>query len=86
LKAVRKAGAERIVLAVPVAPPDTIAVLQPETDQTLCLSEPARFGGISQFYADFHQVGDDEVIDLLNRAAAFDGAAPQPSGGFDGAA
>jgi len=71
LKAVRKAGAEHIVLAVPVAPPETIEALRAETDEIVCLSTPSLFGGLSVFYEDFHQVSDDEVVDLLNRAAKF---------------
>lgn len=85
LKAVRKAGAEHVVLAVPVAPPETIAALRPDADEIVCLSQPAYFGGISQFYAEFHQVGDDEVISLLNRAATFGSAKPQVSGPADAA-
>jgi putative phosphoribosyl transferase len=83
LKAVRKAGAEHVVLAVPVAPPDTVAALRPDADEIVCLSQPAYFGGISQFYADFHQVGDDEVISLLNRASTSNAARPQVSGPSD---
>jgi putative phosphoribosyl transferase len=79
MKAVRKAGAASVVLAVPVAPPETIAALRPDADEVVCLLQPAFFGGISQFYADFHQVDDDEVIDLLNRAAAFGAEKPQVS-------
>jgi putative phosphoribosyl transferase len=79
LKAVRKAGAGHIVLAVPVAPPDAIAALRPDTDEIVCLSQPASFGGISEFYGDFHQVGDREVIDLLNQASVFVLAAAQPA-------
>ncbi|MFQ5774970.1 MAG: phosphoribosyltransferase [Kiloniellaceae bacterium] len=69
LKATRRAAPERLVLAVPVAPPDTIRALRAEADEIECLSTPGVFGAISVFYADFHQVGDDEVIDLLARAA-----------------
>lgn len=76
LKAVRKAGAQRVVLAVPVAPPETIEALRAETDEIVCLSTPEFFGGISMFYADFHQVSDDEVVDLLKRAAEFVGQKP----------
>jgi putative phosphoribosyl transferase len=79
LKAVRKAGAGHIVLAVPVAPPDAIAALRPDTDEIVCLSQPASFSGISEFYGDFHQVGDREVIDLLNQASVFVLAAAQPA-------
>jgi predicted phosphoribosyltransferase len=71
LKAVRRAGPEGLVLAVAVAPPDTIEMLREEVDEIICLSTPEYFGGISMFYADFHQVGDEEVVDLLNRAAEF---------------
>jgi putative phosphoribosyl transferase len=82
LKAVRKAGAARVVLAVPVAPPDTVAALKGETDEIVCLSTPSHFGGISVFYSDFHQVGDEEVVALLEQAAEAvtdEGAAEKPS-------
>lgn len=69
LKAVRRAEPKRLVLAVPVAPPDTIDALRAEADETVCLATPAYFGGISLFYDDFHQVSDHEVVDLMNRAA-----------------
>lgn len=69
LKATRRAGPEHLVLAVPVAPPDTIEALRPEVDELICLSMPTYFGAISMFYADFRQVGDEEVTDLLRRAA-----------------
>lgn len=78
LKGARKAGAEHIVLAVPVAPPSTVAALHRDADEVICLSQPAHFGGISQFYADFHQVDDDEVIDLLKRATAWPCWASRP--------
>lgn len=71
LKAVRRAGPARLVLAVAVAPPETLDVLRREADEIVCLSSQAYFGGISMFYADFHQVGDEEVVDLLNHAADF---------------
>ena len=77
LKAVRRAAPERLVLAVAVAPPDTIEVLHEDADEIVCLATPAAFGGISMFYADFHQVGDDEVIDLLNRAGESLAETPQ---------
>jgi predicted phosphoribosyltransferase len=81
LKAVRQAGPERLVLAVAVAPSDTIEILREEADEIVCLSTPSYFGGISMFYADFHQVGDEEVVDLLNRAAEFvkeEASSPMP--------
>jgi predicted phosphoribosyltransferase len=73
LKAVRQAGPAQLVLAVAVAPPETLDMLRQETDEIICLSAPAYFGAISVFYSDFQQVGDEEVADLLSRAAKFAG-------------
>ncbi len=70
LKAVRLAKARRIVLAVPVAPPETIETLSEQVDEVVCLMTPEWFGAISRFYVDFHQVGDDEVVDYLTTLAA----------------
>jgi predicted phosphoribosyltransferase/aminoglycoside phosphotransferase family enzyme len=69
LRAVRARRPERLVLAVPVAPPETVERLRPEVDEVVCLSTPSPFGAIGQFYADFRQVGDDEVRELLARVA-----------------
>jgi len=68
LRGVRRAGAARVVLAVPVAPPDTIVALRPEVDEVVCLSTPTHFDAVGQFYDDFRQTTDAEVIDLLARA------------------
>jgi predicted phosphoribosyltransferase len=65
LEAVRAAGANRIVLAVPVAPPSAIPALQEAADEVVVLSAPTPFAAISQWYQDFRQVGDDEVLALL---------------------
>jgi putative phosphoribosyl transferase len=69
LHATRKAGPRRLVLAVPVAPPDTVERLRPEVDEVVCLMMPAFLGAIGSFYRDFRQLEDDEVIELLERAA-----------------
>ena len=71
LQALRAAAPARLVLAVPVAPPDTLALLRAEADEVVCLAAPAPFGAIGCFYADFHQIPDAEVITLLDRAGAF---------------
>jgi predicted phosphoribosyltransferase len=71
LRAVRRRQPGRLVLAVPVAPPATVAALREEADEVVCLSTPPYFGAIGQFYADFRQLGDDEVRELLERAAAW---------------
>jgi putative phosphoribosyl transferase len=70
LLAIRRGRPERLVLAVPVAPRITIEALQADVDEVVCLDAPLDFAAISQFYGDFHQVTDAEVIELLKRAAA----------------
>lgn len=66
---VARAGPASVVIAVPVAPPDTVDILRNEVDDVVCLETPAGFGAIGAFYTDFHQVSDDEVIDCLRKAA-----------------
>lgn len=68
LRGVRRARPKRLILAVPVAPPDTIEALRPEVDELICLSAPAFFGAVGEFYADFGQTTDVEVIQLLDAA------------------
>ena len=69
LQAVAAAGARRVVLAVPVAPPAVLASLPVEPENLVCLKMPAGFQAVGQYYADFSQVSDDEVIAALQRAA-----------------
>lgn len=69
LRATRRAEPRRLVLAIPVAPPDTIARLRSEVDDVVCLATPERFHAIGAFYRDFRQLSDDEVIHLLEAAA-----------------
>ena len=69
LRGVRRANPRRIVLAIGVAPPETIQVLRTEVDDLVCIATPAVFGAVGQFYRDFRQVSDGEVIALLGRAA-----------------
>ncbi len=68
LRAVRRARPGKLVLAVPVAPPDTIEALREDADEIVCLATPGGFGAISVYYADFHQVSDGEVVALLKRS------------------
>ncbi|MES2042700.1 MAG: phosphoribosyltransferase [Pseudomonadota bacterium] len=69
LKGVRRNKVARLVLAVPVAPPDTLAALRADCDEIVCLVRPEQFGAVGFFYADFTQTSDDEVVTLLARAA-----------------
>ena len=68
LKALRRRNPARLVLAVPVAPSDTLARLRAEVDDIVCLAEPYPFHAIGLHYVDFHQVGDDEVLAALAAA------------------
>jgi putative phosphoribosyl transferase len=81
LQAVRRRNPAWLVLAVPVAPPDTLAALGEEADETVCPERPIALGAIGFYYRDFHQMSDDEVTDLLARAprAAESGAASHAS-------
>jgi putative phosphoribosyl transferase len=65
----------RSILAIPVCPPDSLARLQDEADEVVCLVVPPRLQGVGQWYADFDQVSDAEVIAALARANGRDGAA-----------
>ena len=73
LKALRRRHPARLVLAVPVAPSDTLAQLRGEVDDIVCLAEPHPFHAIGLHYGDFHQVGDDEVLAALASANAAPG-------------
>jgi len=68
LRGLRQRKPARLVLAVPVAPPETIDALRAEVDDVVCLMQPAFFGAIGYFYIDFHQLTDDEVVALMRQA------------------
>lgn len=76
LTAIRALEPARLVLAVPVAPPDTVARLKAEVDDLICPLTPSPFGAIGAFYDRFDQVPDDSVIRDLDEAARI--SAPQP--------
>lgn len=79
LKALRRRHPARLVLAVPVAPSDTLAELSKEVDEIVCLEQPYPFQAIGLHYVDFHQVGDDEVLAALEAAHARQPGAPTPA-------
>jgi putative phosphoribosyl transferase len=68
IKALRQLKPARIVVAVPVAPLETCNRLRPEVDELVCVHRPQSFLAIGQFYKDFSQVSDQEVIELLKQA------------------
>ncbi|MBT2400491.1 phosphoribosyltransferase family protein [Streptomyces sp. ISL-100] len=67
---VRAQGAARVVLAVPVAAPDAVARLSSEVDEVVCLSVPQMFRAVGEWYDNFAQTSDEEVIALLGQMAA----------------
>ncbi|MEU5209174.1 alpha/beta family hydrolase [Streptomyces sp. NPDC020742] len=82
---VRAQGAARVVLAVPVAPPDAAERLRTAADEFVCLSTPFGFSAVGEWYQDFSQTPDEDVVSLLARAASGtdtdSGAASVPDGG-----
>jgi len=69
LRWARAQGATRVVLAVPVAPREAVARLSKEADEVVCLATPEPFFAVGQWYERFAQTSDQEVVDLLERAA-----------------
>jgi predicted phosphoribosyltransferase len=67
LQAVRMRNPSKLILAVPVAPTDTLQKLRSEADEIICLEDYENFGAIGLFYSDFRQVSDTEVTELLAR-------------------
>lgn len=67
LRATRMRKPKRLVLAVPVAPTESLSALHGDADDVICLEDHEPFGAIGVFYADFSQVADEEVIEILKR-------------------
>lgn len=65
--ALKKLSAQKIIIAVPVAPESTVSELKPLVDEIVCLHSAAIFYGVGQFYHDFSQTTDEEVINLLSK-------------------
>lgn len=65
LHALRAKSPSKLICAVPVSPPDTLAKIRPYADEVVCLSAPEMFYAVGQFYMDFPQIEDEEVIALL---------------------
>jgi uncharacterized protein (TIGR00369 family) len=66
----RAQGAARVVLAAPVAPPSARSTLAGDADELVCLETPERFLAIGEWYDDFSQTRDEEVVSLLRAARA----------------
>jgi len=68
IQAIRQQGPSQLVLAVPVAPPETARALAAEVDLLVCLETPLHFQAVGQWYRSFQQTTDQEVTELLGRA------------------
>ena len=69
IRALKRRSPLEIVVALPVAPPETLTDLAGEADWTVCLSEPVHFRALSQNYLNFPQLSDDDVIAICDEAA-----------------
>ncbi|MHC5010163.1 MAG: phosphoribosyltransferase [Planctomycetota bacterium] len=65
LQALRRQGPARLVLAVPVAPPESLDRLRSVVDEIVCLSTPPDFFAVGQFYLEFGPVSDEQVVQML---------------------
>ena len=70
IAALKQEKLAKLVLALPVAPPDTVNILRKMVDELVCLETPQYFMAVGAHYQDFTQVTDQEVVDLLRRPAA----------------
>lgn len=68
IKSIQKSGAGTIVIAVPVAPADTLKRLEPLVDQVVCLASPTPFYAVGQFFEQFGQTSDAKVVNLLEKS------------------
>ena len=69
LRATRMRKPKKLVVAVPVAPTESLEELRGEADEIVCIEQYECFGAIGAYYADFQQVSDEEVIETLKRFA-----------------
>jgi predicted phosphoribosyltransferase len=69
LQSVRAQEPKELIVAVPVAAPQQLAPIRKACDELICLSMPERFNAVGQYYRNFRQVEDDEVVELLRSAA-----------------
>ncbi len=66
IHSLRSQGAKKIVLAVPVAAPDSLKKIEKEVDEVHCLQSPSYFEAVGSFYKKFDQTADEEIIRLLS--------------------
>jgi putative phosphoribosyl transferase len=76
----RARGADRVILAVPVAPPETVAALRRDADDVVAVETPEPFFAIGGWYADFSPTSDEEVVELLARSGTNRESGRDPDG------
>jgi predicted phosphoribosyltransferase len=69
IRSVRARNPRKLVVAIGVAPPETLARIQAEADEVICLAAPPDFYAVGQFFDDFSEVTDDIVVTALSRPA-----------------
>jgi putative phosphoribosyl transferase len=79
IASLRQAAAARVIAAVPVGAMSTCRKIEQEADELVCLHTPEPFYGVGQWYSDFSQTSDEEVLALLARAATNSGGAHDPT-------
>jgi putative phosphoribosyl transferase len=67
LRVIRAQQPQEVIVAVPVGSPERVEEVRRHCDEMVCLRRPAQFHAISQYFADFRQVSEDEVLDILRR-------------------
>jgi putative phosphoribosyl transferase len=75
--AIRHEKPEKLIVAVPVASEEAVNRLAPDVDEVICLRMPANFMAVGQFYSEFTQVTDEEVVDILRKSMGEENL-PQP--------
>lgn len=74
IAALRQNQPARVILAVPVAPPETVETLKGDVDEVVCLQAPPNFTAVGRFYVNFEQTTDEEVIAALDGSPSFSAA------------
>jgi len=64
---IKKQGPKMVVLGTPVAPGEVARILQQIVDKLIVLMMPLEFSAVGEFYEDFSQVGDEEVVEILRK-------------------
>ena len=67
VRSVKRKGAKKVIVAIPVAPQETVEKFKKIVDEVVVLSIPESFYAIGQFYSDFPQVSDEDVVDILSK-------------------